>query len=274
MLRARLEAQLKANTSPGAENRGVGVSGHFSQPFWSKFYDIECELNDELRGLDVNVPYIYNPVEYAGDLHCAYLRKYLKGPKALMFVGMNPGPNGMGQNGVPFGNIKTVKELMGLEGSVQQPLKVHPKRPVTGLGCTIEEPSGERFWGVLNKLSGGLDVFSVNCFMHNFCPLAFFDASGKNITPGELKGDKKNLVRDICLKYFEKELQLVNPSIVVAVGTYVDDCFKNLSKQYKDIRFLKLAHPSPRSLNNTNWPEKAEIFFKENDLMKYLRNEI
>lgn len=88
------------------------------------------------------------------------------------------------------------------------------------------------------------------------------------------QGDKKNLVRDICLKYFEKELQLVNPSIVVAVGTYVDDCFKNLSKQYKDIRFLKLAHPSPRSLNNTNWPEKAEIFFKENDLMKYLRNEI
>lgn len=260
MSRARVEAQLTASASPGAE----------SGAFWSKFYEIECELNDELRGLNVNVPYLYNPVEYARELHCAYLRKYLKGPKALMLIGMNPGQNGMRQNGVPFGNIKTVKELMGLEGSVQQPLKVHPKRPITGLGCTTEERSGKRLWGVLNNLSGGLDVFSVKCFVHNLCPLAFSGASGKGISLADL-GDEKDLVSDICLKYFEKELKLVNPSIVVALGTYVDDCFKNLSEQYTDIRFLELEHPAART---TNWPEKAEIFFKENDLMKYLRNEI
>ena len=76
---------------------------------------------------------------------------------------------------------------MKIEGAVQQPPSLHPKRPVTGLACTTEEPSGVRIWTLIGKLSGSLEIFSQQCFMHNFCPLAFFDVQGKNITPGELK---------------------------------------------------------------------------------------
>lgn len=75
--------------------------------FWQKLYSIECRLNDELRPLDFlsgSVAAVYNPVEYAAALHCEYLKKFLDGPKAVLFIGMNPGPWGMIQTGVihPF----------------------------------------------------------------------------------------------------------------------------------------------------------------------------
>jgi len=74
-----------------------------SSPFWSRFYDIECRLNIELKSINFwssHVSTVYNPIEYAADLHCNYLRKFLKGPKSVLFIGMNPGPYGMVQTGV------------------------------------------------------------------------------------------------------------------------------------------------------------------------------
>ncbi|XP_055849953.1 single-strand selective monofunctional uracil DNA glycosylase [Episyrphus balteatus] len=254
------------------------TSKYFPTPLWKQFIDIECNLNKELANLKFpNITHVYNPIEYAFDLHCQYLKKYLNGPKKMLLIGMNPGPNGMAQNGVPFGNTNTVKNLMKIEGQVEQPPSLHPKRPVTGLACKTEEPSGVRIWTLIGKLAGSLEIFSQQCFMHNFCPLAFFDVQGKNITPGELKGDVKAEVRNICLKYLEQEIQLIQPEIIIAIGSYVGDCMKRLAKQSiyigSNIKILQLAHPSPRSVNNNNWPEKATEFFESNDLLKVLRND-
>lgn len=70
--------------------------------FWIQFYNIEKELNEKLKQLTSSpqTTHIYNPTEYAADLHCNYLKKYLHGEKKLLFLGMNPGPNGMMQTGV------------------------------------------------------------------------------------------------------------------------------------------------------------------------------
>lgn len=255
------------------------TSKHFPTPLWKQFLDIECDLNVELKTLQFpNITYIYNPIEYALDLHCQYLRKFLNGKKKLIIIGMNPGPNGMAQNGIPFGNINTVKNLMKIEGQVQQPSKVHPKRQITGLACTIEEPSGVRIWNLVQKLSGSLEVFSQQCFIHNFCPLVFYNEQGNNITPSEIKGEVKLKLRDICLKHLYRELELIEPDVIIAVGSYVGNCLKTLSKKADNVSFnskiLQLAHPSPRSLNNSNWPEKATEFFETNNLLKYLRNEL
>lgn len=90
------------------------TSKYFSSPLWKTFYEIECELNKVLQDLKSpsSITYTYNPLIYAGEVHCAYLQKFLTGPKRLMFVGMNPGPNGMGQNGVPFNSSANVSYLM------------------------------------------------------------------------------------------------------------------------------------------------------------------
>lgn len=270
-----LKHKLETNSETDEDSL---TSRFFPTPFWKQFLDIECDLNNELNELQFpkNITHIYNPIVYALNLHCQYIKKFLNGKKKVMLIGMNPGPNGMVQNGVPFGNTNTVKNLMKIQGQVDQPPSLNPKRPVTGLSCTTEEPSGVRIWNLLQKLAGSLEVFGEQCFLHNFCPLAFFDEQGKNITPSELKGKIKSTLRDICLKYLEKEIQLIQPEIIIAIGSYVGDSLRKLSKQSiyvrTNIKILQLAHPSPRSLNNNNWPEKATEFFESNDLLKYIRN--
>lgn len=71
--------------------------------FWQRLYSIECRLSDELKQFNFissSVAAVYNPVEYAADLHCAYLKRFLDGPKSVLLIGMNPGPWGMIQTGV------------------------------------------------------------------------------------------------------------------------------------------------------------------------------
>ncbi|XP_067617786.1 single-strand selective monofunctional uracil DNA glycosylase [Eurosta solidaginis] len=254
----------------------TGIDSSEENLLWARFYKLECNLNEALRKIDVpaNITHTYNPLEYAAQLHCGYLKKFLDGPKRVVFVGMNPGPNGMGQTGVPFGNILTVRNEMCLTGAVKQPPSVHAKRPVLGLECTTEEPSGVRIWGLLKKLAGGsLTTFGRQCFVHNFCPLIFHDKAGRNITPSELKGDYKSIIGKLCLEILDQELDLLQPEIVIAVGEYMNGMLKN-SRHANSLKIFKLPHPSPRSLNNQNWPEKAEQLLCELDLVKYIRGEV
>ncbi|KAH8277146.1 hypothetical protein KR026_006110 [Drosophila bipectinata] len=282
MLKRKLEKQ-KANLECEESKRlalpGLGATSElFGQPLWQQFFNIEAKLNDSLdqmiHPLPPNVSCTYNPLVYASQLHCDYLRRYLGGPKKLIFVGMNPGPNGMCQTGIPFGNVRTVKVLMQLNEMVGKPSIEHPKRPVLGLDCPTEEPSGVRLWELFLQLAGNMETFSKQCFVHNFCPLAFFDEAGKNLTPSELKGPYRKEVGKYCLEALDEELFLLKPLVVVAVGNYVRDILKgsNYCKSVS-VSVLLLPHPSPRSVNNTNWPEKAKAFLEEHKLLPFMKNE-
>lgn len=79
--------------------------------FWEKVYDVECRMSAELKAISFlasNISAVYNPIEYAADLHCKYLNKFLNGPKPVVFIGMNPGPFGMAQTGVTFYSIHII----------------------------------------------------------------------------------------------------------------------------------------------------------------------
>ncbi|XP_037721621.1 single-strand selective monofunctional uracil-DNA glycosylase [Drosophila subpulchrella] len=257
-------------------NEESTISDFFSQPLWLKFYNTEVKLNEVLEELTPppNIKCIYNPIVYASQLHCDYVRRFLSGPKKLVFIGMNPGPNGMAQTGIPFGNVRTVKLLLQLSGSVDKPPVEHPKRPVLGLDCKIEEPSGVRLWELFLRLAGNVNIFTQQCFVHNFCPLAFFDEAGKNLTPSELKGPYKKQLRDLCLETLEEQLVLLKPQVLVAVGEYVHTALKGSRYCQSDaVSVLRLPHPSPRSVNNNDWPNKARAFLEENNLIRFLRNE-
>lgn len=67
------------------------------------------------------VSFIYNPLEYAWEPHAAYIKKYCTGPRKVLFIGMNPGPWGMAQTGVPFGEIAAVRDWLGISGRVGKP---------------------------------------------------------------------------------------------------------------------------------------------------------
>uniref|UniRef100_A0A224YZ97 Single-strand selective monofunctional uracil DNA glycosylase n=1 Tax=Rhipicephalus zambeziensis TaxID=60191 RepID=A0A224YZ97_9ACAR len=85
------------------------------------------------------VSHVYNPLEYARETHECFVRKYCRTRKEVLFLGMNPGPFGMAQNGVPFGDTAHVVGWLGIQGHVAKPKHEHPRRPVLGLGCTRSE---------------------------------------------------------------------------------------------------------------------------------------
>src|SRR5689334_19565275 len=78
---------------------------------------------------------VYNPLDYAWPAHELYLRRYGAGPKRVLFLGMNPGPFGMVQTGIPFGQIAAVRDWLKIETPIGSPSKPHPKRLVTGFDC-------------------------------------------------------------------------------------------------------------------------------------------
>uniref|UniRef100_A0A182VYR0 Uracil-DNA glycosylase-like domain-containing protein n=1 Tax=Anopheles minimus TaxID=112268 RepID=A0A182VYR0_9DIPT len=244
-------------------------------PYWQQVYRIERELSAALRKviLPSEVAACYDPIEYASEIHCAYLQRFLDGPKHVLFIGMNPGPWGMCQTGVPFGYVPAVRDWMGLRGAVAKPTPELAARPVEGLACTREEQSGKRWWGLYEELCGTSDRFFHSCFVYNLCPLAFFHQSGRNITPSELKGKAKGEIQAISEQYLETALTLLKPKIVISVGRYTEDRIKTLTKRNKidpTIVTYCMPHPSPRSLNNTNWPEKAKLWLTEHGILPYL----
>ena len=132
------------------------------------------------------VAYVYNPLEYARRPHAAYLERFGSGQKEFLMLGMNPGPFGMAQTGVPFGEIAAAREFLGIELPVDRPDPEHPKRPVTGFSCTRSEVSGRRLWAWCKERFGTAERLFRSYYVHNYCPLAFMADTGRNITPDKL----------------------------------------------------------------------------------------
>ena len=62
------------------------------------------KLSQAVDGLNFSSPvtHTYNPLNYAWAPHECYLRRFGKSRKRVIFLGMNPGPWGMAQTGVPL----------------------------------------------------------------------------------------------------------------------------------------------------------------------------
>ncbi|ESO10717.1 hypothetical protein HELRODRAFT_143241, partial [Helobdella robusta] len=198
------------------------------------------------------VEYTYNPLEYASELHCMFLERFFKAPTKLLFVGMNPGPYGMAQTGVPFGDVRSVFNWMKINGSVRVPKKQHPKKPVQGLKCTRNEVSGERFWRMFSQtLNLTPEEFFENAFVINVCPLLFLDKSGKNIALSTLPAKLRNEVELLCHELMLKTLEILQPHHVVAIGQYAHDQIK---KMLKSESHLIPSNP----LANKGWSDIAK----------------
>jgi len=155
-------------------------------------------LSKEVTALKFGEPtaYVYNPLDYAWKIHQAYLELAGESQKKVVFLGMNPGPFGMAQTGVPFGEIPAVRDWMGLQGEVSKPIPEHPKRPVQGLACTKSEVSGRRLWGLFAERFVSVRAFFQDHFVDNYCPLVFMEESGRNRTPDKLPAEERAGLED------------------------------------------------------------------------------
>ncbi|KAJ8670440.1 hypothetical protein QAD02_001699 [Eretmocerus hayati] len=237
------------------------------------FLAIECALSQKLRYINFNFPveHIYDPVVYAYHTHAIYVTKYCHSNKKILFLGMNPGPWGMSQTGVPFGEVNIVKEWLKISGYIGKPFREQADRLVTGFSCTRSEISGRRFWSLFKELCGGdPEKFFRHSFLHNYCPIALMDAGGRNITPAELKGPEQYALYAACDEALAAVLRLLQVEIVLGVGRFAEKRAQTVVKTAGlPIKVLCIPHPSPRSVGNENWNEKAKLKLREYGLMDY-----
>lgn len=199
---------------------------------------------------------VYNPLRYAGTAHRRYVAAYAQEGIRAVFLGMNPGPFGMVQTGVPFGDVRAVTGWLGIAGGVEPPRRQHPARPVLGFACTRREVSGSRLWGLFAERFGTPDRFFVEHFVLNYCPLAFLGDSGRNITPDRLRGPAMRTLLAACDRHLRAAVAALRPEWVVALGAYAERRARSALPEGQ--RVIRLLHPSPASPRaNAGWAEQA-----------------
>lgn len=204
------------------------------------------------------VTHVYNPLEYAQEAHERYLERYGAAPKEAVFVGMNPGPFGMAQTGVPFGDVKMVRDWMGISVPIKGPANQHAKRPVLGFDCARSEVSGTRLWGWAKERFGTADVFFKRFFVLNYCPLCFMEPSGKNCTPDALPRAEREPLFEACDQALRESIGILEPKLVVGVGQFAAKRAE-IALAGMNVKVGCILHPSPQSPKaNTGWARIVE----------------
>jgi len=228
-------------------------------------FEITDNLVKELERLqlDRHIPYVYNPLIYAREPYDAYLRKYGESPKEVVLLGMNPGPWGMAQTGIPFGEVKIVSDWMNIREPIGKPTAMHPKRPVEGLDCKRSEVSGTRLWGWASGGFGTPERFFSRFFVANYCPLIFFDSAGKNITPDKLPAKVRGDLFPICNNALLETVGYFNPEYAVGIGRFAADRAVESLKGVS-VTVGRMLHPSPANPKaNRGWESIIERELRE-----------
>ena len=213
------------------------------------------ELARAVNALSFDLPtaYVYNPLDYAWGIHRQYLELAGSGKKKVVFLGMNPGPFGMAQTGVPFGEIPAVRDWMGLKGEVQKPKPEHPKRPVDGLECSKSEVSGRRLWGLFSEKFSSAHDFFIDHFVANYCPLVFMEEGGRNRTPDKLPVSETKILEEICDQHLQEIIKIFEPEWLVGVGGFAEKR-ATVALSGMNVQIGKILHPSPASpAANRGW---------------------
>lgn len=204
------------------------------------------------------VTHVYNPLRYAAAVHECYLETWGSGKKDVLLLGMNPGPFGMAQTGVPFGDVAMVKTFLGLQGEVERPDQEHPKRPIEGLACARSEVSGSRLWGWARDRFGSAERFFDRFFVVNYCPLSFMEESARNVTPDKLRVDEQAPLFSACDGALRATVDLLRPRLVVGVGAFAAERATQALADRK-VSIGQILHPSPASpAANRGWAAAAE----------------
>ncbi len=208
------------------------------------------------------VAYVYRPLEYAWAPHEQYLERYgARTPRDAMLVGMNPGPFGMAQTGVPFGEIAMVRDWLGIEAPVRQPRRVHPSRPIAGFACRRSEVSGRRFWGWARDRFGAPERFFARFFVWNYCPLVFMEASGRNRTPDKLPVVEREALFAACDRALARCIDALGPRVVAGLGRFAEARVRHVLAATGNDRVIMggVLHPSPANPRaNASWVRNAE----------------
>ncbi|MEZ4270525.1 MAG: single-stranded DNA-binding protein [Myxococcota bacterium] len=217
------------------------------------------QLRRDMRQLRFAAPvtHVYNPLEYAFEPYVDYLRLCGEAKGRIVLLGMNPGPWGMAQTGVPFGEVSLVRDWLGITGNVRKPKIEHPKRPVMGFACARSEVSGARVWGWAQGQFKTPTRFFKQFFVANYCPLVFMEDSGRNRTPDKLPRDERTALTALCDAALRDLARVLEPRWVIGIGKFAEDRARDALAEL-DVPIGRILHPSPASpLANKGWADQA-----------------
>lgn len=231
--------------------------------------EITRRLATEVDALSFAPPtaYVYNPLDYAREAHELYLSRFGQGTREALLLGMNPGPFGMAQTGVPFGDPVMVREWMGIVAPVGHPPHEHPKRPVLGFDCLRREVSGMRLWGWARDRWGTPETFFTRYYVVNYCPLVFMEESGKNRTPDKLPPAESAALYAVCDRALRAIVETLQPRIAIGIGGFAEARL-TAALTGLDVQIERLLHPSPANPQaNAGWEKFADAKFRELGLL-------
>ncbi|HPG63685.1 MAG TPA: single-stranded DNA-binding protein [Casimicrobium sp.] len=217
-------------------------------------------LRDAVDSLAFSSPVTHtlNPLDYAWAPHEQYLRKFSDGKKRVIFLGMNPGPFGMVQVGVPFGEVNAVRDWMKIDATVSQPKSPNPSRPVEGFSCQRSEISGQRLWALFSERFANANDFFANHFVANYCPLAFFD-NARNVTPDKLPKAETAPLYAACDAHLRACVDALQPEWVIGIGKFAEAQARTaIAVSHPKVKIGTVLHPSPASpMANRGWAPQA-----------------
>ena len=208
---------------------------------------------------------VLNPLQHARIPHRRFLARFGHGPKSTLLLGMNPGPWGMNQTGVPFGEVEHVRDWMGIEGKVVAPDNAPPNRPIQGFDCTRSEVSGARLWGWAKSRFKTPERFFEDRFVLNYCPLIFMEEGGRNRTPDKLLVTERKALEAVCDDALAKYVDYFQPTMILGVGKFAEKRAKIVLGDDRDApRIESIPHPSPASpAANRGWAALVDKRLKE-----------
>lgn len=227
---------------------------------------ITDELITALEPLTFSEPvtHVYNPLVYARSAWDLYCARYGQGTRKVLALGMNPGPFGMSQVGVPFGEIEHVRDWLGIETPIGKPPVEHPKRPILGFACTRSEVSGRRLWGWAKETYGTPEAFFETFFITNYCPLVFMEGpNGRNRVPEKLPAVERAPVFEACDRALLQTVELMQPELILGVGKFAEKKAQQVVG-HLDVQIGSVPHPSPASpIANRGWSPLMDAALKE-----------
>ncbi len=232
------------------------------------------QLQRDLSGIEFGPPtsFVYNPLEYAAKPHAVYLSRFAQGRKRVVFLGMNPGPFGMAQTGIPFGDVATVGEWFRIREPIDRPEKEHAKRPVLGLACPRVEVSGARLWGWVRSRWATPEAFFADNFVANYCPLVFLEAGGRNRTPDRLARHEREPLFAACDRALRAVVDRLEPEWVIGIGAFAAARAAAVLDG-GDVTIGRILHPSPASpAANRGWSEAVEKQLREQGILSHPRD--
>ncbi|MBT8491421.1 MAG: single-stranded DNA-binding protein [Deltaproteobacteria bacterium] len=225
---------------------------------------IAGQLSEAVSKLDFGEPVsvVYNPLDYARGAHAEYLERFGGRRGVALLLGMNPGPWGMAQTGVPFGEVAAVRDWMQIRAAIGKPDPEHPKRPVQGLECQRSEVSGARLWGWAREQFGDPEAFFARFFVWNYCPLSFMVESGANLTPDKLARAERDALYQPCDRALVEVVDALEPSMVIGIGKFAETRARRVLGD--GVPIGTVLHPSPASpIANRGWAPQADKQLRE-----------